>query len=252
MANRRTLSSSGLAWLLVALLFVVGGASAQERRSAGSDQALKRAQYMLRLLNQEKSELESQVAGLKEEKTDLANEVERLEAQVADTEGRLEASRQVNDRLAERIRSDLEKYKDLLGRYQNTVRNLKAANGDNQLLVEAVREREAWIEACGAKNRQMFEANQDLMRRYQDLALRHAEGIFGIERVSYENEVQEYRFRIEDLTVTAYEPSMDASAHVRTPRQGLPEAREGAQVSASPAPPAAGATKVPAAGSGDS
>jgi type I site-specific restriction endonuclease len=238
--NLRTLSSRRLAWLLVALLFVGGGASAQERRSAGSDQALKRAQYMLRLLNQEKSELESQVAGLEEEKRDLAKEVGRLEAQVADTEGRLEASQEVNDRLAERIRSDLEKYKDLLGRHRNTVRALREANNDNQMLIEAVREREEWIDTCREQNEGLFEANQDLMQRYKDLAFRHTEGIFGIERVSYENEVQEYRFRIEDLTVTAYEPSMDASAHVRTPRQGLPEAQEGAQVPASPPPTSLG------------
>lgn len=198
-------------------------AAAQERRAGGGDQALKRAQYMLRLVSQEKTELETRLAKLEGEMKDLERELEKLEVRNEGLEARLAQAGEANDRLVERIRSDADKYRDLLGRYRETVNTLKQANADNQHLVKAVHEREGWIARCEERNQGLYAANRDLMGRYREAGFAVTEGILGLKRVEIENEVQDYRFRIEDLRVTPFSPEGNMTRHVRQADQGLPQ-----------------------------
>jgi len=204
---------------------VAGTAQAQATRAGGGDQALKRAQYMLRMLNEEKSALEAEVARLGDEQDALEQEVEKLEARNRDLEERLRQAGALGDRLMARIRADAEKYRDLRDRYQESVRTVKQANADNRFLVDAVREREDWIATCKDRNEGLFAANHDLMERYAAAGFETTEGILGLARVALENEVQEYRFRIEDLRVTEYRPSVDTAPHVREAGQGMSAGR---------------------------
>lgn len=211
--------------------------AAQERRSAG-DQALKRAQYMLRLLNQEKSELESEVARLEEEKAELVEEVDALEGELASTEARLGDSRQRTQELIERIRSDVEKFQSLRQRYLETARELNEANRDNAFLVEAVQERDDWVDRCRQRNADLFTAGRDVLNRYTAVALAETEGIFGFERVTIQNEIQELRFRLEDLQVRPYAPTRNILPFIReAARKGgqATEAKAEARGAASPA-----------------
>lgn len=212
-ASARTrLLSAGIA--IAVVLAASQPVAAQERRSAG-DQALKRAQYMLRLLNQEKSELEAQVAALEEEKSELQDEVEALGEELAATDSRLADSREQIQELIGRIRSDVEKFQALRQRYIETARELQQANRDNSFLVEAVRERDDWIAQCQERNSDLFVAGQEILNRYKTVALAGTEGIFGLKRVEFENEMQELRFRLEDLQVSSYVPTRDILPFVR-------------------------------------
>lgn len=188
--------------------------AAQERRSAG-DQALKRAQYMLRQLTQEKQELESEVARLEEEKAGLEAEVEGLSEELDATEARLDGSREQIGELVARIRSDVEKYQKLRTRYLETARELEKANRDNAFLVQAVQEREDWVGRCQERNADLLAAGQEILDRFKTLALGQTEGIFGFERVRLQNEVQRLRFRLEDLQVTQYVPARDILPFIR-------------------------------------
>ena len=213
-----------VAWAVVTAALSYGGEGlAQERRAGGGDQALKRAQYMLRMLNRERDELESRVAELERERERLAREIDALEARNDELGDRLRQSGEVKEQLMERIHADARKYRQLLARYRGTVKGLKLANADNRFLVGAVEEREAWIEKCRERNDGLFAANQDLMERYKAAGFAATGTLLGLQRVEIENEVQEYRFRIEDLRVTEYEPSGDFQPRVREPGQGLPE-----------------------------
>lgn len=199
-------------------------AGAQAARSSGGDQALKRAQYMLRLLNDEKRELEGEIARIEDDKKALQQEVDKLTARNGELESRLEQSGEANERLVERIHSDAAKYRELLGRYREAVKSLEQANADNRFMVRAVEEREAWIAKCRKRNEGLFAANRDLLARYKAKGFATTEWILGLERVKLENEVQEYRFRIEDLQVRKYVASDDYAPRVRTADQGIPGA----------------------------
>src|SRR6056297_728937 len=85
------MKSPGSLLLLSLMLWAVAGAAqAQATRAGGGDQALKRAQYMLRMLNDEKSALEAEVARLGEERGGLEQEVAKLEARNRGLEERLD------------------------------------------------------------------------------------------------------------------------------------------------------------------
>lgn len=211
-----------LAALLVASLAGLAlavPAAAQERRSAG-DQALKRAQYMLRQLTRDNQELESKLARLEDEKASLEAEAEGLSAELDATEARLDGSREQIGELVARIRSDVEKYQELRARYLETARELQQANRDNAFLVQAVQEREEWVGRCQERNADLLAAGQEILDRFKTLALGETEGIFGFERVRLENEVQRLRFRLEDLQVTQFVPARDILPFIRAQDAG--------------------------------
>jgi chromosome segregation ATPase len=186
---------------------------AEARREGGED-VLRKAQYMIRQLNQEKGELQKQVA-------DLQAELDDVRKQQAATDAHLAKSRHNNERLVERVQSDVEKFKVLVERYRTVVKTLRQANSDNQYLVKAVQEREQWIKECRDRNEGMFEANTDLLARYKKAATWFSEPITGLSKVSVENETQEYRFKLEDLKVTRFQSDVEVAPHVRKAQEGL-------------------------------
>jgi chromosome segregation ATPase len=189
-----------------------------EARREGGDDVLRKAQYMIRQLNQEKTDLQRQVAEFQAKQADLEKQLQKSDAS-------LEKYQNKNKRLVERVQTDSDKYRTLLDRYREAVKTLRQSNMDNQYLVKAVQERELWIEDCRDRNEGMFKANSDLLARYKKEATRFAEPISGLGTVSVENEVQEYRFRLEDLQVTKFKPGVDAESHIRKPRTRLGDDR---------------------------
>lgn len=205
-------------YLMVALLPILtltafAQVRAEARREGGED-VLRKAQYMIRQLNQEKGELQKQVA-------DLQAELDDVRKQQAATDAHLAKSRHNNERLVERVQSDVEKFKVLVERYRTVVKTLRQANSDNQYLVKAVQEREQWIKECRDRNEGMFEANTDLLARYKKAATWFSEPITGLSKVSVENETQEYRFKLEDLKVTRFQSDVEVAPHVRKAQEGL-------------------------------
>lgn len=200
--------------LLVGLLGIIlmsgSDQSEAEARREGGDDVLRKAQYMLRQLNQEKSELQQQVATLQAR-------VDELEKEQNKAEDRLAKSHQNNQRLIERVESDAGKYNKLIELYRDNLNTLRRSSADNQYLVKAVEEREQWIGQCRENNQKLYEANIDLLGRYRKAATWFSEPVTGISTVTVENEAQNYRFKLEDLQVTPYKPDVDVSSHVRTP-----------------------------------
>jgi chromosome segregation ATPase len=195
--------------LPVLMLVGTGPVNAEARREGGED-VLRKAQYMIRQLSQEKTELQKQVA-------ELQAKVDELKKQQDATDAHLEKSQHSNQQLVERVRSDSEKFKTLLERYRDTVKTLRQSNTDNQYLVRAVQEREQWITVCRDRNQGLFAANSDLLARYKKAATRFSEPITGISTVSVENEAQDYRFKLEDLQVTQFKPAEDVTPHIHRP-----------------------------------
>lgn len=194
-------------------------ASDARREAGGAEDPMRRAQLMIRKLSQQKAALEAEKTQLQMEVQTLTGEVESLGAKVEKTELALDQTKDRNSELVDRIKGDVEKYKELLSHYRDTVATLRAANSDNAHLVKAVNERSQWIDQCNQQNQEMFQANIDLLDRYQNKSawdsISESEQLTGIASVDLENQVQEYQFRLEDLLMPEFRASGDYQAHVR-------------------------------------
>ena len=198
-------------WSIAALVLVSVSAmevSAEVRREGGGEQASRKAQYMIRQLHNEKQELQAKLA-------ELQGKFDRLQAEHDRTKASLEKSSANNDKLVSRVKNNIEQYKELADKYREAVSILRKANQDNQYMVRAVQEREQWISDCSVRNEELFEANNDLLSKYGEVASADPNPFTGIGIVEVETEVQEYRFRLEDLQVTKFKPVVDTESHSR-------------------------------------
>lgn len=201
--------------LLLLSALITSTANAEARRDSG-DQALKKAQYLLRQLNDEKTALQTQLAAVQKQLKDSEKEADRLKSQLAKTKNNLSKSKGNNSQLVERVRSDVQKYNTLMERYRETIRTLNMSTSDNKYLVSAVQEREDWIADCRMKNDGLYNANIDLLDKYSEVASSKSNPITGFLSVEVENEQQDYQYQLEDLQTLKFEPSIDVSEYDRS------------------------------------
>lgn len=205
--------------LLCALVLNAPAIHAQApKQSNAGDQALRKAQGMLRQLGQEKAALEA-------EKSELLQQVKNLEAEIK----RLQPLQQEIDRyrantenlqgIKGKLESDLEKAQKRaqiqLKKQQKIIDQARQIQNDNQLLAAAAQEREQWISVCTANNTNLVEINQELLNKYQKKGffqkLGELELLTGISNVTTENLVESYQYRLEDLTVTRIQKAVESN-----------------------------------------
>lgn len=181
------------------------------RRQADGDDPMRKAQYLLRQLNQEKEALQA-------EKLQLQGDLEHANARVGELEQELEkksaaldTSREKIGQLVERVNRDHENIVALREKYRNTMTVLEASNRDNEHLINAVQERNQWIDTCRSRNNSLYEANIELLGLYENKGfaetLAQREPVTQIGAVRVESEVQEYQFRLEDLRMGEFADS---------------------------------------------
>lgn len=187
--------------------FELNAGTRRDEAAAGS-QSSKKAQYMVRQLHNEKQELQAKLAELQQKFDALNKEHDKAIAN-------LEKSSQKNEKLVSRVKGDINKYNDLVGKFKEAVTIIKKSNLDNQYMVRAVQEREEWINQCNTRNEDLFSANSDLLLKYGEAAGSSAEPFTGISTVEIENEMQDYQFKLEDLQVTKFKPRVDVASHAR-------------------------------------
>lgn len=196
-------SSSRIAWLSVALLISGGPALAQD------DQALARAQSLLRQVSGQKQELEVANARLTAELDTLKRQLAGAEASLKSTALNLDAEKRKVERSGgslEATRARLEATEEELRETRESLRALTAELREAQ---RAAAERdsrlaqlESQFEESERRNLQLFEANDELLERYRKkgplTALLQKEPVTGLKGVAMENELQEYRLRLMD------------------------------------------------------
>lgn len=195
----------------------------------GVVQTLRKAQGMLRQLSQEKIELETKNAALEKQLADQAAALKGLEAKAAKLEplqGELKQITAARQNLEQQLGGQTSRLHALSDQQKKALAELQRYRRDNQLLVDAVKERTRWIESCTAKNRDLVRANQEVLEKFGNSSLldklAESEPFTGIAAVDKENAVQEFRYKIEDLEVT---PWKDASPQVSTaPAPGVSDA----------------------------
>ena len=205
--------------MLLALLLPPFAQAEAPKQDAAIQQVLRKAQGALRQLSEEKAKLEADNAALQKDKAGLEEKAAKLEAQVKQLEplpaeverlkAAVEALKVANAGLEGQLGAGREREAKLRAKLKEIIAQAKKIQGDNHLLVEAVKEREQWISQCGEKNGGLAELQGELVRHYEDKGflevLRDAEPLTGIGRVQTENTVQDYRFRLQDLQTTPFE-----------------------------------------------
>ena len=199
-----------VAFLLAAML--AGSLPAQaERREGGAAEAMHKAQIMIRKLSMEKTALQTESAKLTTQVNELETKLEDLQTDLDKNHKKLASAEKNNHHLVDRITNDTDQFRKLLKKYKDVSQTLRNAMQDNTLLVNAVQERTHWVEQCRTQNERMFKAGLELLDRYKNKTvaevIKGKEPVLGLGRVELENAVQDYRFRLEDLTVTPFQAS---------------------------------------------
>ncbi len=181
-----------------------GKVMAEARRdAAGTANPMRKMQYLLREMSEEKSSLEAKNSELNADLKVETGKKEKLQSKLDRLGKNLNRSKDNNIKLVSRIKQDNERMKEMIARYKQTVAKLRMGNRDNQLLVNAVRERNKWIDRCKQKNLKMYTLNIQLLKRYRNKnfgdEILEKEPVTGLVAVQLENQEQNYKFRLQDL-----------------------------------------------------
>jgi septal ring factor EnvC (AmiA/AmiB activator) len=185
-------------------------------------QTLRKAQGMLRQLGQEKAELEAKNAELEAQIKTLkaleakAAQVEPLQNQLNQAKASLEALQGSHASLQQQLGTQTSRLQTAGEQQRKTSGELARTRRDNQLLVNAVKERSHWIEDCAGKNQALVRANREILeklgsRDFWD-SFKEGEPLTGLGAVGKENAVQEFHYTLDDLEVTPWKESAAPSA----------------------------------------
>jgi Skp family chaperone for outer membrane proteins len=209
-------------------------AAVAKDQDSGVQQVLRKAQGVVRQLTQEKAALEAEKAQWLQEKAALETRIKGLEAATEKLPS-VQADAERHKGEAEKLRGDMDaqaaRYRDreqtLLQKHREVIAKAKDIRADNELLVNAVQEREQWIGECGERNRKLTEVNRDVVKRYQDKtvweSLSELEPFTGLAGVKAEAAAEEYRYQIKHLKTRTFEPQAPAPS----PADGPTSATEG-------------------------
>ena len=202
--------------LLGVLLMVWAAASSAQavKQSSTADQALKKAQGMLRQISEEKSALAAENKALQEQLTQLqanVSQLQPLQAEVERYKTGLQTWQDAHQSAQAQLAQAREAEQQLKTQMQTLIAQAQAIQQDNQLLVNAVKERETWIKQCTDKNQQLISTNHEMLEQFKTKGfweqLAANEPFTGIGQVEKENQAENYQFKLEDLTVTEFQES---------------------------------------------
>jgi chromosome segregation ATPase len=210
----------------LAAVLASGSAGAEPKgQDAALQQVLRKAQGVVRQLTQEKAALEAEKAAWLGEKSALEEKLKALEAEIkklAPLRGEverykssLESLQSSKTSLESQLNEGRQKEQNLLHKHQETIAKAREIQADNQLLVEAVKERERWIEQCGQRNQELLAANRELLEKYKAKGfwekLGDLEPLTGLSQVQTENAAEEYRYKLEHLKATPFKTELESS-----------------------------------------
>lgn len=159
---------------------------------AQEDKALARAQFMLRQVNAEKSQIQQELMQLKQDYEELRAQSERKISQLEKSEKKLKAALANWKDGHESVSSDLEETsKQLLDSEKRAeiLKNLLLAQSNN-------------YDVCKVQNENLVGVNEELVKLYENKGFsdvfRNREPITGLTKVRVENKVQDLQHTIED------------------------------------------------------
>ena len=201
--------------LLAGLIFSIETARAAPKTNDGSV-AIKKAQGIIRQLTQEKAALEEEKAVLLTEKTtqdaklsSLGSTVKKLQPLQAEVERYKSSLELVRNNLEAQLSQERQRQQALLQKHNEVVAKAKTIYADNHTLVQAVQEREQWIEQCSSRNKELHTTYLDLLNKYKEKGiwqqLAELEPLTGIGNVDTETLVEDYKYKLQQLKITPFQ-----------------------------------------------
>lgn len=199
--------------VLVTMLLSAPVVCAQQSDPVQLQQALAKAQGLLRQIAQQKGALEAEKATMQAQLANMENQLNRTQAKLMKSQDDLASSQRevqgsnntlssTQDRLVRvenRLKEVVEKYKALDRSHQETL--LEKTSLENELS-----DNKQMLEDARKKNSDMAEINNELLEKLTNKsgwdALLESEPFSRIGRVRLENIQQDYRFRLEDARIT--------------------------------------------------
>jgi chromosome segregation ATPase len=214
--------------LLVALLMGAVSPHAQQTADpAQVQQALARAQGLLRQLGQQKQQLEIDNARLKAELAAADKRLRKAELDLGEQESALAAAEGSTKRTAselERTRKRLDqtnaKLAEVIARYKDTARTLKQTQFEQEHLELELANTQQALAAAEASNLALYTDNRAILDLYRQKSgwtsfLQH-EPVTGLKGVEIENLIEEYEYKMYDHVL---EQNLDAVQGVEEPAQ---------------------------------
>lgn len=186
--------------MLVAVLGV-GSAQAQDANANAQRNAMAKAQFMLRQAATEKAEAQQQVDALKQQVDKLTRELAATQSDAGANKQKMQAG--FNDTI------ELWKQRDAkVGEQLAALRvQLKEQTEQRAAVEDKLQIQNNNFAVCYGNNKQLLDLNRELLARYEDKgmfdALRQKEPFTGVAKVEVENLVQDYRYKLDDLMITA-------------------------------------------------
>ena len=181
-------------WLplaLVVLQFSFNGAAYADERAL--QQALAKAQFMLKQVSAEKVAVEQEMS---KEKEDFAKYKKKSESE-------LEAREQGSVRLAGNISAIKERYGELADKYRELQIALKEAKRDAQTKELGLDAEQRKFQLCYDNNKKLYDINQEILGNYEEKGiwevLKEKEPFTGFASVKMEEFIQDYQYKNEDL-----------------------------------------------------
>lgn len=167
--------------------------------SAGAADQSAHLQQVLRQLASEKQQLNAQIEQLQKDNTELKSKNSKLEAKTKSLEQREDKMTKANDAASERIYQYNDRLKEALTKLRETVIELRKA----ETTLGAQNEQ---LNACMRLNVQLYNSGKDMLVKYEEKgvwdALAQSEPVTGLKQVEIENLIEDYRYKIEGLTVS--------------------------------------------------
>ena len=167
--------------------------------------ALAKAQFMLRQANAEK-------VALQKEKNDLQKEFDNYKK---DMEQEVKAKERGNKKLNSQIEGVKEKYVELHNQFIELRDRYVASVKEIQVLNNNLQNEKDNFQLCYENNQKLFDVNQEILGKYEHKGfwdvVNQSEPVLGLKQVEIENLVQDYQYKNEDLLVLESQIKKSAS-----------------------------------------
>lgn len=167
-----------------------------------TNDAIARAQFMIRQLNAEKSRLTSENQSLLADKKMLETKLAKLEKKINRVEEQSKQSSQSMNGKLDELKQALSQEKDA---HAETRQKLDAMTSEKQRLFGIAVDQTHVIDQCVGNNHKLYEATQELLGKYKNKGIwsviKQDEPFTGIKQVEIENLVDDYQYRLDDLRV---------------------------------------------------
>lgn len=194
-----------------ALLTPMAGHAETVRQGSGNEQTalVARLQQMVNDITAERDALSAQNANLAEklakEKEAHEKQLEQLKRKLTGSEGALDRYKENDAALRARITEDRARMQELIDKFRETAQSLRQVEMERGELKATVSAQREGIRQCTRKNLELYQANLDLLDRYQAKgvwdAMLQREAVTGLRRVEIENLVEDYRRRLDQMQV---------------------------------------------------